>query len=181
MRIRLGRVRKEARNLLVKLEIEAPPVPVRRLARSCGARIVRVSGNEANIDGFLYREDDDVVIGVNRDHAAVRQRFTIAHELGHLLLHEYSRAHVDSGFRVRLRSGLSSEGTDRDEMEANRFAAELLMPIEFLQADLEKSEFDLADDSELQTLAKRYGVSLQALAIRLNGLGYAPAVEINNF
>ena len=54
------------------------------------------------------------------------------------------------------------------------------MPIEFLQADLEKSEFDLADDSELQTLAKRYGVSLQALAIRLNGLGYAPAVEINN-
>ena len=66
-------------------------------------------------------------------------------------------------------------------MEANRFAAELLMPIEFLQADLEKSEFDLADDSELQTLAKRYGVSLQALAIRLNGLGYAPAVEINNF
>ena len=119
-----------------------------------------------------------MVIGVNRDQATVRQRFTIAHELGHLLLHEYSRVHVDRGFRVRLRSGLSSEGTDRDEMEANRFAAELLMPIEFLQADLEKREFDLADDSEFQTLAKRYGVSTQALAIRLNGLGYAPAVMI---
>ena len=163
---------------LEELEIQAPPVPVAKLARSCGARIVRVSGNEDDIDGFLYREDGDVVIGVNQDQATVRKRFTIAHELGHLLLHEHSLVHVDSGFRVRLRSGQSNEGTDRDEMEANRFAAELLMPIEFLQADLEKQEFDLADDSQLRALAKRYGVSTQALAIRLNGLGYAPTVEI---
>ena len=118
------------------------------------------------------------MIGINQDQATVRKRFTIAHELGHLLLHEHSLVHVDSGFRVRLRSGQSSEGTDRDEMEANRFAAELLMPIEFLQADLEKQEFDLADDSQLRALANRYGVSTQALAIRLNGLGYAPTVEI---
>ena len=119
-----------------------------------------------------------LVIGINRDQAAVRQRFTVAHELGHLLLHEHSRVYVDRGFRVRLRSGLSSDETDRDEMEANRFAAELLMPIEFLQADLEEQEFDLAADDQFRALAKRYGVSTQALAIRLNGLGYAPAVEL---
>ena len=178
MRLRLARIRKKARNLLEELEVQVPPVPVAKLARSCGARIVRVSGNEDDIDGFLYQEDGDVVIGINQDQATVRKRFTIAHELGHLLLHEHSLVHVDSGFRVRLRSGQSSEGTDRDEMEANRFAAELLMPIEFLQADLEKQEFDLAGDSQLRALAKRYGVSTQALAIRLNGLGYAPTVEI---
>ena len=63
-------------------------------------------------------------------------------------------------------------------MEANRFAAEILMPIDFLRRDLEKQEFDLADDSQLRSLARRYGVSTQALAIRLNGLGYTPAVEI---
>ena len=167
--MRLERIRQVARSLLAKLGVQAPPVPVRKLARSCGARIILVPGNEADIDGFLYQENDEVVIGVNRDQALVRQRFTIAHELGHLLLHKHNQVHVDRGFRVRLRSGLSSEGIDPEEMEANRFAAELLMPIEFLQIDIEEREFDLADDSEIKALAKRYGVSTQALAIRLNG------------
>ena len=178
MRLRLTRIRRIARTLLSELEIQAPPVPVRQLARHRGARIVRVSGNDGDIDGFVYHKGDEVVIGINQDQAPVRQRFTIAHELGHLLLHELDQIHVDRGFRVRLRNGASSEGTDRDEMEANRFAAELLMPLDFLMADLEEREFDLADDKELRALAKRYGVSTQALAIRLNGLGYAPAVEI---
>ena len=62
-------------------------------------------------------------------------------------------------------------------MESNRFAAEILMPIDFLRGDLERQEFDLADDNEFQSLARRYGVSTQALAIRLNGLGYSPTVE----
>ena len=52
------------------------------------------------------------------------------------------------------------------------------MPLDFLMADLAERVFDLADDSQLRALAKRYGVSTQTLAIRLNGLGYAPAVEI---
>ena len=178
MRLRLMRIRRTARTLLSELEIQEPPVPVRKLARLRGARIVRVSGDEGDIDGFLYHEGDEVVIGINQDQAPVRQRFTIAHELGHLLLHEHGQIHVDRGFRVRLRNGASSEGTDQDEMEANRFAAELLMPLDFLMADLAERVFDLADDSQLRALAKRYGVSTQTLAIRLNGLGYAPAVEI---
>ncbi len=63
-------------------------------------------------------------------------------------------------------------------MEANRFAAELLMPLQFLRDDLESRFFDLADDESLYELAKRYGVSTQALTIRLNGLGYTPEVEL---
>lgn len=171
--MRIQKIQKTAKELLTRFDIQAPPVPVRRLARGCGACIVRVSGRDDDIDGFLYREDSEAVIGVNRDQAAVRQRFTIAHELGHLLLHERSQVHVDRGFRVRLRSGVSREGIDRDEMEANRFAAELLMPTGFLRADLEEWELDLADDRQLRVLARRYGVSTQALAIRLNSLGYS--------
>lgn len=178
MGLRLLRIRRRAKELLAKHDIQNAPVPIRKLARSCGARIVQVSGDDDDIDGFLYRQDKEVVIGINRNQAPVRQRFTIAHELGHLLLHEPSQVHVDRGFRVRLRSGSSRDGIDRDEMEANRFAAEILMPIDFLRRDLEKQEFDLADDSQLRSLARRYGVSTQALAIRLNGLGYTPAVEI---
>ena len=178
MTYRWTRIRKETRKLLAMFEVQAPPVPVQKLARGCGARIVLVPGNDDNIDGFLYQAGDEVVIGVNRDRAAVRRRFTIAHELGHLRLHDQGQVHVDRGFGVRLRSGVSSEGTDWDEMEANRFAAELLMPIDFLRKDVASLEFDWADDEGLRALAKRYGVSTQALAIRLNGLGYTPAVEI---
>ena len=115
---------------------------------------------------------NQAIIGVNKDHAPVRQRFTIGHEIGHLLLHDHDEVHVDRDFRVRMRSGASSQGTDRDEMEANRFAAELLMPLRLLRDDVESCEFDLTDDDELRSLARRYGVSSQALAIRLNALGY---------
>ena len=178
MNIRWKRIRTTARSLVERFEINTPPIPIRTLARGCGARIVQIPGDNGDIDGFLYRKGSESVIGVNRDQAPVRQRFTIAHELGHLLLHEYRQVRVDRGFRVRLRNGVSKKGIDRDEMEANRFAAELLMPIELLRADLELNEFDLADDAQLRAIAKRYGVSTQSLAIRLNGLGYSPAVEL---
>ena len=62
-------------------------------------------------------------------------------------------------------------------MEATRFAAELLMPTKLLREDLEGKELDLTADETLRFLAKRYGVSAQALAIRLTGLGYLPTVE----
>ena len=177
MGVRLALINRNVKNLLKRFGISDPPIPVHKIARGCGARIVRVSG-EDDIDGFLYRENERAVIGVNKDQARVRRRFTIAHELGHLLLHEHEEVHVDRGFRVRLRSGVSSQGLDRDEMEANRFAAELLMPIRMLRRDIEDHVFDLADDGELYLLAKRYGVSTQALAFRITGLGYAPTVEI---
>ena len=173
MKIRTALIRRKVTRLLEDLGIHQPPVPIRRVARHCDARIVRVSGEEDDdLSGFLYREGDRAVIGVDKDQAPTRQRFTIAHEIGHLFLHEHDQVHVDRGFRVRLRSGVSSEGTDRDEMEANRFAAELLMPTQLLRADVQTWEFDLVNDKGLKSLARRYGVSTQALAIRLNALGY---------
>ena len=83
-------------------------MPVHKIARCSGARIVKVSG-EDDISGFLY-PGKPPVIGVNKAHAQVRQRFTIAHELGHLKLHEHKQVHVDREFRVRFRSGASSRG-----------------------------------------------------------------------
>jgi Zn-dependent peptidase ImmA (M78 family) len=175
MRIQVTLIRKKVKQLLEELGVHDPPVPVRKVARQCDARIVLVPGEEdKDLSGFLYRGSDHSIIGVNKDHVPVRQRFTIAHEIGHLLLHEHDQVHVDRGFRVRLRSDISSQGTDRDEMEANRFAAELLMPLKMLQADVQSLEFDLTDDDALWALAKRYGVSTQAMTYRLNTFGYKP-------
>ncbi len=176
MHIRSAQITKKVNELLQKFGITAPPIPVRKIARRCGARIVSIS--DADMDGFIYQEEREIVIGVNREQAPVRQRFTIAHELGHLFLHDHNVLHIDRGFQVRLRNNLSTQGVNIDEMEANRFAAELLMPINFLREDLESRLFDFADDASLCELAKRYGVSTQAISIRINGLGYSPHVDL---
>ena len=71
-----------------------------------------------------------------------------------------------------------SDRTERVmEAEANRFAMELLMPVAWIKKDLESIEFDMADDKQLKALAKRYGVSMTAMAIRLTSLGLVPCVE----
>lgn len=176
MSVRSAQITKKVNELLGKFTVETPPVPIRKIARGCGARIVKIF--DADMDGFLYREGSEIIIGVNKDQAPVRQRFTIAHEVGHLLLHEHNEVHIDRGFQVRLRNGVSAQGINTEEMEANRFAAELLMPISLLRLDLESRYFDLADDQSLRELAKRYGVSTQAITIRLNGLGYSPHVDL---
>ncbi len=176
MSIRRFKIQKLVSELLDEFEIAEPPVPVRKLARGRGARIF-LEGQEGDLSGFLFRREKEIIIGVNTNQAPIRQRFTIAHELGHLLLHDLDDLHVDHGFVVRLRSDVSSLGLDEAEMEANRFAAELLMPTRLLKEDLEGTELDLTNDQTFRSLAKRYGVSAQALAIRLTGLGYLPTVE----
>jgi Zn-dependent peptidase ImmA (M78 family) len=56
---------------------------------------------------------------------------------------------------------------DPDEIEANRFAAELLMPYSMLQADLAEHAIDPEDEAEFERLAKRYRVSVQAMTHRI--------------
>ena len=172
MAIRRRKIQALAAALLGENRITNAPVPVLKIAQAKGARIY-VDSLEGDLSGFLYRDKAQSVIGVNTSHSQARQNFTIAHELGHLLLHDQEQLHVDREFRVRLRSDVSSQGTDEAEQEANFFAASLLMPREFIERDLADEEFvDLLDDDCLRDLARKYGVSAQALAIRLKTLGY---------
>lgn len=172
MAIRRRKIQAMVASLLDEIGINDAPVAVSQIAKAKGARIF-VDALDGDLSGFLYRDKEQAVIGVNTSHAPVRQNFTIAHELGHLLLHDQDQLHVDREFRVRLRNDVSSQGTDEAEQEANYFAASILMPREFLERDLEKKEyFDLLDDDSIRELARKYGVSTQALAIRLKTLGY---------
>src|SRR5271157_6450195 len=171
MAIRRRKIESLVRDLLAAHDITEAPVPVERIAKAKGARIFHQS-LEDDVSGFLYRDEAQAVIGVNTHHAPVRQNFTTAHELGHLLLHEQEQLHVDHSFRVRLRDDVSSQGTDEDEREANLFAASLLMPRRFLEEDLENEDHvNLLDGDFLSDLARKYGVSAQALVNRLKNLG----------
>lgn len=170
MAIRKRRIDSLVESLLEETGVTSAPVPVSVIARAKGARI-HAEALEGDLSGFLYRDNDQAVIGVNTKHASTRQNFTIGHELGHFLLHDLEQLHVDRGFAVRLRNDLSSQGTDEAEREANYFAAALLMPKEFLERDLQEF-IDLSDDSTIKTLSKKYGVSTLALVNRLKNLGY---------
>ena len=175
MAIRRKRIRQLVEELLDENGIDRPPVPVERIVRSRGVSVRKQSNTSSDISGFLFRQEDNVVIGVNAFHPQVRQRFTIAHELGHFLLHApiSDKIHIDRVFEVKFRDDLSSQGIDTDEREANLFAAELLMPQHLIKRDIaDVDEMDLVDDDFLKDLARRYGVSTQAMLFRLANLSY---------
>ena len=165
------KARREAQALLEQHAIKAVPVPVERIAKSLGIR-VEYAPLDDELSGLAHIRDDVPIIGINALHAPNRQRFTLAHELGHVRLHhrELERAvHVDRG--SLRRDALSAEGVDTIEIEANAFAAELLMPTRLLISALERHPVDLEDDRAVAALAKRFRVSDAAMRYRLNSLG----------
>lgn len=177
MAVRKKYIRALAENLLVRHNIKHREVPVTDIIRALDIE-VRMEEVDADLSGFLFRDAEKgrAVIGVNAAHPENRVRFTLAHELGHYLLHEGETVHFDGnrpGMTVSLRSNESSKGTNDNEREANLFAAELLMPAKFLEKDLRgQHAMDLMEDGTLAELAKKYKVSVQALTFRLNNLGY---------
>ena len=165
----MGKIEKAVSKLLKDNRVFRPPVPVEKLAETLGLQL-RLAPLKADVSGAILRSDDAVVIGVNSLHHPNRQRFTIAHEIAHYLLHKGFSIHIDRGFRVNLRDSKSSEATDSEEIEANRFAAELLMPADFLIKDATSGNDE--GDELVHRLAERYRVSSQAMQIRLANLGF---------
>lgn len=72
-------------------------------------------------------------------------------------------------FSVQRRDENSSLAIDVSEIEANRFAAELLIPYDFIMADLADYNIDI-EERLIEGLAKKYAVSAQAMTFRLNNL-----------
>ena len=155
--------------LLRRHNIGKVPVPVEDIARKEGAEL-RYLPYDGDLSGMVFRDDDRVVIGVNSFHPQNRQRFTIAHEIGHMLLHKGKEIFVDKEYLVNRRDDVSAQAVDPEEIEANRFAAALLMPQATLESDLANRPIDMENEEDLRKLAKRYGVSLTALIFRINNL-----------
>lgn len=162
-----------ARLLAEAGEVEAP-VRVERLAAHLGVVISRSAFKDGDVSGMLVRQDGQPpVVGVNDAHSAYRQRFTISHELGHLLLHPGREVVLDRPVRVNLRDKTSSAATDREEIEANAFAASLLMPADVVRSELQGLPVAIRQDPDRCTaaLAARFEVSESAMGFRLINLG----------
>lgn len=166
----------EVERLLKRFGVNAPAVPVDRIARGLGAQL-RFSPLDAELSGMIYVKGDTPIIGINSLHHPNRQRFSIAHEVGHLVLHRpriSGKVHVDKEFRVQLatlnRDATSALGSDRIEIEANQFAAELLMPTTWFVQALASKHFDIDNESPLDEIARKFRVSRQALDFRVRNL-----------
>ncbi|UVO28160.1 ImmA/IrrE family metallo-endopeptidase [Bradyrhizobium arachidis] len=169
LRARYAKIDALTSDLLEKYRVRGPAVPVENIARGEGASImVREFNNE--ISGLLLRQGGSAIIGVEKKQSPARKRFTIAHELGHLMLHVGREVRFDTAFRINLRSPESSTAEDVEEIESNAFAAALLMPEPFLRNDTAGFVLDVEDAALVQKLAKRYNVSAQAMTVRLINL-----------
>ena len=145
-----------ARDVLKALRVEEPPVDLRAVieylseSRSITIELLPYSLPD-KVSGAHARKGRKHIITYNKNHHPRRQRFTIAHELGHLLLE-----HLD----VQSKEEDLVSGNPK-ETAANTFAAELLAPSEFLKKDFEKGVRDV------KALAARYQVSEEMMWWRI--------------
>lgn len=126
-----------------------------RLECSFGIGVVRLAGLST---AYSFVLGGRRVIAVPATGNWFRENWDMAHELGHLVL-----GHHDDG----LPAGVS----EAHEAAANAFAADLLLP----ESSLSAIEWDVVTDADLASNVWRWGVSIDALARRLNSLlGYVP-------
>ena len=162
-------IRQRATNLIQDINCVAPPVPVEAIAKKLGIELRYAPYNDGDLAGMLIWRPKPI-IAINSAHHKNRQRFTIAHEIGHYLLHADDGVHIDERMDILKRDATSSLAIDRREIEANQFAAELLMPRSMLMRKLSQNPLDIEDDQELIQLAKEYLVSAQAMTFRVANL-----------
>lgn len=168
----LDDVDRQAYKLLTDLGVSTHPVDPAQIAERLNYNVRAAAFGEADIAGQVSNLSGEVVIDVSGFDPPTRQRFTIAHEIGHAILHlqngKHTDAFVDSSETLnRPNTTIPGRGVDRKELAANRFAAALLMPRTWVEEAVRGS-------LSLDDLAKRFGVSRSAMRHRLNSLGLLP-------
>ncbi|BAY08195.1 ImmA/IrrE family metallo-endopeptidase [Calothrix sp. NIES-2098] len=163
-------IERNATELLESLKSMDRPVRVDAIAHRLGLMVEFVPLGE-EVSGLLVIENGKGTIGINEAHASVRQRFTLAHEIGHYILHkDQSELFIDKKYTAIFRDTRSSSGELRREIQANQFAAALLMPRKLVENEINVRALDLGDDCTLRKLAEDFEVSIQAMAYRLSNM-----------
>lgn len=148
------------------------PVKVGAIAEELGISLVSTEQLPPHNSGSLVKEKDgSYTIYVDKNDSMRRQRFTIAHELGHFVEHHHREFLDEAGEILNARKTLFTRpnGTTADtykkiEREADAFAGELLMPEETFIQVWENSQ-------TLQEVADTFGVSEMAANVRAAVLG----------
>ena len=159
-----------AEDLLLELGISEPTeIDLEAIAESCGATVcyVELTGCEASIIGV----GDRAFINVNKNAKKERQRFSIAHELGHWCVDRGTVASHASTSSTYIQKWSKND----PEVRANKFAAELLMPSFMLKPLIRSKEVSIKTTKQI---SKDFNCSLTASAIRLVQLTDKPSLVL---
>jgi Zn-dependent peptidase ImmA (M78 family) len=158
-------IRSKAYVLLNKYGINTIPVDIEKIAKGLNCKIFRINPKELQSDipcdkekfsGAIIKNknnEEEHFIFLNKFDSPQRQTFTIAHELGHLQL--------GTDNQIDCRESMYSN--DKNELDANEFAGNILMPHNWL-----KEAINGGDDNQI--LAYMFGVSVKAIEFRRNQL-----------
>lgn len=168
----LQHARSRAEQLANEYLVTEPAVKVKEIAEQLGLRVLYEElPNE--ISGMLITRGTVGCIVVQQADSKKRQRFTIAHEIGHhCLKHQFepgAHLHIDRGFTINFRS--RQPDVDHREVEANQFAASLLMPARLVRNAITNMRVKALHDFHVEGLADLFEVSVTAMSIRLSSLG----------
>ncbi|WP_300446352.1 MULTISPECIES: ImmA/IrrE family metallo-endopeptidase [Helicobacter] len=145
----------EAANQARILVYQLFPIDPILIAKAMGLEVF-TAALPRNVSGQIFYKEKKIF--VEQTDFITRQTFSVAHELGHFILHNDGTSHTS------LRDTTATQGIDTKEIEANCFAANLLMPKDEV---LRLVGLNFAVDS----MASYFGVSPIAMEYRLNNLG----------
>jgi Zn-dependent peptidase ImmA (M78 family) len=150
-----------ARKILAARKVSRPPIDVHSIARDEGIQIQEIRNQSVGWSGKFYRTNK--LIALNGEHHPNRQRFTLAHELGHHFLGHDAEEFMDGldAFGGYETGELADDVAVIDfEREANEFASELLIPLSLIKSDYRT-------ERDAKALATQYEVSEAAMWVSL--------------
>ena len=144
-----------AENILKQYSNAMYPIAIVDIAEKLGLIVKKAQFSKTDIAGMLNRQDKTIYVAESDNMG--RRRFSIAHEIGHYVLHEDEKY-------ISYRDNISTLGFDIKEVEANFFAANLLMPEKEIKA-LYNANYTL------ENMSHYFAVSRAAVGFRLKSLG----------
>lgn len=128
------------------------------------------------IDAMLIPTGDSYVIALNQNVSESRQLYSLAHEIGHILIDEYYQNTAGTGEKMRHRLTTSNNSEKHEEQLCQAIAAELLMPSESFSKQVQRLGFSLRN---IPALSRQYRTSISATAIRYSDFLPEPSLLVN--
>lgn len=163
-----AKIEQYARQILKQHGLYALPINPVLLANRLGVTVNNAKFADDSWAALISRRGQHTQVFVEQSDPPYRKRFSIAHELGHHFLHLMEDGEIVDKradmFRERSQNGANWSPERFKEVEANWFAAELLMPQEFVRAEWKLNP-------NVSTMAKVFNVSEEAMGYRIDALG----------